>query len=110
MSWNWVWTAVISFLVANALPFFVQGLKRILPPRFVQLLKGTAGMYTVWFLSCVVAAIQLAAQGKLSPIPWNDPVKATLAILALGSAIANYAQTLYRAAEPAFKKFLEMLS
>lgn len=109
MTWNWVWTALISFLVANVLPYAVQVLKRVLPPRLVRWLKGTAGMYTVWVISCAVAAVQLAAQGKLSPVPWHDPVRATLTILALGSTIANYAQTLYRAAEPHFKRFLELL-
>lgn len=109
MTWNWVWTIVIGFLLANVLPFVVQVLKKVLPPRVRAWLKGPAGMYTVWLISCAVAAIQLAAQGKLSPINWADPVAATAGVLGLGSLISQYAQNLYRAAEPAFKKFLEML-
>lgn len=110
MTWNWVWTGIISFILANVLPYVVQTLKRILPPAFVRWLKGGAGMYGVWLVSCIVATIQLYAQGKLSPIDWTDPVTATAAILGLGSLISQYAQNLYRAAEPHFKKFLEMLS
>lgn len=109
MTWNIVWTGIISFLVANITPFVVQILKLIIPPRFRPLFKGVIGPYTVWFVCVAIATVQLAAQGKLSPVPWHDPVAATGVILGVGSLISQYAQNLYRAAEPFFKRILEML-
>lgn len=99
MGWPLFWTAVGGTVNAIVLPFVVQFVKRWFP-----WFKGPVAMWLVWAICCVAAAIQLAVQGALKPIVWSDPITATTAVLGLGSAISQVAQTLYRSFEPFFKQ------